>query len=207
MVVEFVTLSIQDVAIESKKLAREFEKKYQCSPDVIVFIAKGGYLIGKLAAEYFDIPLLEIKAQRSGGVIKNFLAPLIKYIPSKIKRYLRDRELSLGIHAKKTDRNILFYDRQIPKQHNWGKIFLVDDSIDTGYTIKACSDYLKKKFPHAIVYVGGLNVWQQSTSIIQTDCALMYDTAIQGPWSVDSAEYRKYISLYEAWVKGHCLNG
>ena len=205
--INIVPLSIQKVSLEGKKLAQEFEKKYQCSPDAVVFIAKGGYLIGQAVAEYFNIPFVEIKAQRSGGSIKKLLSPFVKCFPSSVKSFLRSQELRMGIHTKKMERNISFDERQIPSDAHWKKIFLVDDSIDTGHTIQACVDYLKLKFPYAVIYTGGLNVWRQSFSVLAIDCALMYDTALQGPWSVDSLEYATYIKMYNTWVKGRQMNG
>lgn len=63
-----IELSIKSLEDESKKLAKQIEKKYK--PDAVIFIARGGFLIGRVVSENFNIPLIAITAERSGNTIK-----------------------------------------------------------------------------------------------------------------------------------------
>ncbi|MCU5552577.1 phosphoribosyltransferase, partial [Bacillus cereus] len=84
-------LSIRNLEKESKKLATKIEKDFQ--PDVVIFIAKGSFLIGQTISEYLNLPLLEIQAVRKGNKLKEFIKPIIKIIPKSLKEYLRRKEI------------------------------------------------------------------------------------------------------------------
>ena len=63
-----VTLSLKSLREESLKLAAVVEREYK--PDLVVYIARGGYLIGKDVADYFQVPCVGIHADRRGGGLK-----------------------------------------------------------------------------------------------------------------------------------------
>lgn len=74
-------------------------------------------------------------------------------------------------------------------------ILLIDDSIDTGNTLRSVLDYLKdiKKFN---IKIATLNIFEKEKPIVSADYSLYTDTIIKGPWSEDSIEYEKFLEEY-----------
>lgn len=99
-----VMLSLKSLREESLKLAKKIEKNY--TPDIVIYIARGGYLIGKEISDYFNVPCVGIHAERRGGGVKEVLSPLLRILPSSIKRMLREIELKSDIHKVDKTRNI-----------------------------------------------------------------------------------------------------
>ena len=81
------------------------------------------------------------------------------------------------------------------------RILLVDDSVDTGNTIKKCENKLSEIFPSSDIVTASYNT--MSTSIIYPDYYLYKDTMIRGPWSSDSKKSRQYIKKYNEWKKSY----
>lgn len=71
------------------------------------------------------------------------------------------------------------------------KILIVDDSVDTGYSIKFVRKKLEETFVNVKdIRVAALNVWTKSFSVVNTDYYLWKDTIIVTPMSKDSKEYK-----------------
>ena len=49
-----------------------------------------------------------------------------------------------------------------------------------------------------IFKIAGLNVWDKSRCIINTDFALYKDTVIKTPMSKDSKEYKEFMKIYNS---------
>ena len=79
------------------------------------------------------------------------------------------------------------------------RVLLVDDSIDTGNTIKQIVDYLKKY--ELEIRVAGINIFSISEEVVKVDYYNYRDTLLNGPWSNDSKYYKKFIGDYIKWKK------
>lgn len=190
-------LSIKNLTEIDKKLYNKIRNNYKY--DIVIFVAKGAYLIGKDFADFNNCPLLEIKASRSGGRMKKILSPFLIIMPEKLKTYLRKKEVSSNVHSQNKKRNVE-YDKNIYKKYkNAKKILLVDDSIDTGYTIKCVMDELKNYFDKSIIKVVSLNYFDKAKKIVEPDYFLYKNTMLKGPWSNDSKEHVKYLKMYKRW--------
>lgn len=75
-------------------------------------------------------------------------------------------------------------------------ILIVDDSVDTGYTMKTMVDYLMKNAEgkQQIIKIASLNMFSSSSKVINTDFYLFRDHILIGPWSKDNPQYNKYKS-------------
>lgn len=194
---KYIELSAKDVENQvidlHKKVCGEF--KY----DLVIFIAKGSYIIGKKMADLQQCPLLEISATRKGNRLKKSAGLLLKLMPKKMKVFLRDKEINSNIHGKSIERNI-FFDKKIWKKYMEStNILLVDDSADTGYSIKLCKDEILSFFQKANVRVAVFNFFEKSSNIVSVDYYVYKDTMLSGPWSNDSKEHKHYINEYEEW--------
>lgn len=188
-----LALSIQNVKRDCIKLACEIEKS-NFKPDCVIYIKSGGYLVGKELADYFNINLRGFRISRVGNNAKSKLSFILKILPKFVKIALRELEFKSGFHKKISKRVVTEVENDLIKGRN---VLLVDDSIDTGNTIIAAIDFLKKSYGNAInIKVVGLNKFKLSEGLVKTDYYVYEDSIIIYPWSKDSKEYRDFINLY-----------
>ncbi len=190
-------LSIKDLRKVDKELYNKIKRTYKY--DLVIFIAKGSYLIGKDFSDFNNCSLLEISASRKGGNLKKILRPLLNLIPNKLKVYLRKKEMDSNVHSSNSDRNVCF-NENIWKNHKQCKrILLVDDSIDTGYSVLLAKSEIEKFFKGSDIKVAVLNYFEKAKDIFIPDYYLYKNTIIKGPWSNDSKENKKYLKMYYKW--------
>lgn len=194
---ELLELSKKSLQEENKKLFEKVKKDYDY--DLVVFIARGSYLIGKDLADLNNVPLLEIFATRKGGKLKKIVSPFLKIIPKKVKNILRDKEFNSNYHEKNNGRSINFNEKVWNNYKDKKRILLVDDSVDTGYSIKYAKESIENFFTDSIVKVAGINCFEKSKKIVNTDFYLYTDVLLLGPWSNDSKENKEYLKEYGEW--------
>lgn len=188
-----LTLSMENVKKDCFKLVGEIEKT-NFKPDCVIYIKSGGYLVGKELADYFNIQLTGIRISREGNRIKLKLSFLLKKLPQFVRVALRILEFKSGIHKRKSTRFVTEVDNNLITGKN---VLLVDDSIDTGNTIIAAIDFLKKSYGNNInMKVAGLNKFRLSEELVNTDYYVHEDSLIICPWSKDSKEYGEFTKVY-----------
>lgn len=171
------------------------------SPQLVLFIAKAGYPIGRVIADYFGAPLLGVGAEREGGRLKKLVSPLFRVMPNAVRNYLIGKELSSGFHAKHTERHITFESDLEPYIEKGLRVLLVDDSVDTGITLLRVKEEAEKLLGCS-VRTAALNVWDKSADVIRVDHALYRNTIIKSPMSKDSREYQRFLDEYEKYLAG-----
>ena len=190
-------LLIKDLEEVDKKLYKKIEKSFKY--DCVIFIARGAYLIGKDFADFNDVPLLEIYASRKGGKLKKILRPFLVLIPEKLKVFLRRKEVNSNVHSKNPERDIKYDLTEWEKYKNCKKILIVDDSVDTGYSVLAVKKAVSNFFKEADVKVAVLNYFDKAKDVCVPDFYLYENTMIKGPWSNDSKENKVFLKKYQAW--------
>ena len=197
---DYIELSSEDVESKTIELYNVIlSSNYKF--DLVIFVAKGSYTIGKKLSELGNCPLLEIKATRKGNKLKKIISPFLKIIPKKIKMYLRNKEVKSNVHDKNADRNVIYDVDLWSKYKNCKNIILVDDSVDTGYSIKSCKNEIEKFFNNSDVKVAAFNFFTKSTKVIKVDYIIFKDTMMNGPWSNDSKYHNAFIKEYNNWKK------
>lgn len=194
---DYIELSIEDVKEKSIDLAKNIKEDY--IPDVVIFIAKGAYPIGYEISNFFSVPLLEIFAKRKVGKMKKYIVPFLKWIPKKIKKTLRKKEVTMNVHEKNTQRDICFDETKWKKYKNAEKILIVDDSSDTGNTIMQVKKCVEQYFMDASVKIATFNIFLKSQELVKIDYHIYENTMICGPWSNDSKYYKEFLSNYTKW--------
>lgn len=191
-----ITLSIENLNRKTKKWAREILSVY--SPDMIIYVAKAGFLIGKGFSETMECPMIGVETVREkGNGLKSQIAPLIGKLPLFVRNMLITIELKSGVHKKNDYRKVNLLDEISQLETTKiNKILVVDDSIDTGNSILAVKDYISTIFRNAEIRVAGLNVWDMSKEKVFTDYALYKNTIIKAPMSKDSKEYDVFMKMY-----------
>ena len=192
---EYVELSIEKVKEKSNELYSKII--YDYNYDLVIFIAKGSYLIGEELASLNNADLLEIFATREGGKIKKIIKPLLKLIPKNFLIKLREKEMKSDFHEQRSDRKVSFDVNIYSKYRSKKNILLVDDSIDSGNSVKIARERIKDFFPDSNIKVAVFNVMKKST--LKPDYTLYEDTMICGPWSADSKDNKKHITNYNKW--------
>ena len=194
---ESIELSLKSSKVESKRLAEKICKEYKY--DLVIFIAKGSYTIGKELADFNKCKLIEIRATRQGNSIKEKLNKVLNILPKKVKKVLRNIEFKSNIHEKIIERKIS-YDEKIWQQYTeCKKIILVDDSVDTGHSMKQCKEVVEQYFKNSEIKLAALNVFSKSEKVVHVNYYLYKDKLLEGPWSNDSKENDKFVQLYKEY--------
>lgn len=194
---KYIELSRKDIEEQCKDWAKEIQKSYK--PDLIVYVAKAGYLIGREMKNVFNVPLVGISATREGNDLKEVVGPFVSKLPNFVRNILISLELKSDTHSKNTERKIHYHEGlEKMKSQNIKSILVVDDSVDTGHSMKQVVDAISSLFGDVEIKIAGLNVWDKSRSIIDSDFALYKNTVIKTPMSKDSKEYKDFMRIYNS---------
>jgi len=165
--------------------------------DLIVYVAKAGFPIAFYMNEIFDVPMLGIAAQRKGNKLKQLLGPLVSLFPRIVRDTLITFELKSHVHKKDATRCVYFHESINEINANEiSTILVVDDSVDTGNSMRIVYDKLRETFTKALIVSYSLNVWKQSKEVFVTDYCSFENTVIRTPMSKDSKEYSIFCDMY-----------
>ena len=194
---KYIELTRKDIEEQCKDGDKEIQKTYQ--PDLIVYVAKAGYLIGREMKNVFNVPLVGISATREGNDLKEVVGPFVSKLPNFVRNILISLELKSDTHSKNTERKIHYHEGlEKMKSQNIKSILVVDDSVDTGHSMKQVVDAISSLFGDVEIKIAGLNVWDKSRNIIDSDFALYKNTVIKTPMSKDSKEYKDFMKIYNS---------
>ena len=184
-----------------KQIFRNFK------PDLIVYIARAGYICAKPISELADVPLLGIGAVRSGDILKEILGAIFVYCPKFIRNILATIELRSSIHKKNTERNVTFHKSlEYLNRAVYKSILVVDDAVDTGYSMKKAVEMVQEAFPEASVKSACLNMTcDEKDCVMKIDFVLIHGASVKTPFSKDHREYRKIKKLYYEETKNEYI--
>jgi len=145
-------------------------------------------------ASFFDCTMSGIYSSRSGHSLKSKAKIILRYLPRAVTHLLRDIEFKSKVHTIKSERSVYIESQLPPKGKN---ILLVDDAIDTGYSLKAVLDFLiAKGYRRGHIKTAVLTTTQNNV-ICKADISLFDRVSFAFPWSYDSKEYDRTWKLYE----------
>ena len=190
--------SIEDVSIaELRNYSHELALKIKESgyvPNHVLCVERAGLLVGYEIASFFNCTMSGIYSSRSGHSLKSRAKIILRYLPRTITHLLRNIEFKSKVHEIKKDRHV-YIENQLPPKGN--KILLVDDAIDTGYSLKAVLDFLiAKGYCKDDIKIAVLTTTQNDV-ICRADISLFDHVSFAFPWSYDSKEYDRTWKLYE----------
>lgn len=199
--IETYTKSLESIMSDCEDWAKEIDETYQV--DLIIFIAKSGFLFAKPLAEYFNCAMVDILVSRPASKIKDKLKWIIKFIPDSIIFTILKMPLMYKFNNRNKERNIKVSERfEKEKQRAHKKILIVDDSVDTGWTLQYVYEIVKESFPEAIIKTAAYAVIDYSKDKISVDYYRYRNTIVLTATSRKSAQYGMFLKQYEAWITG-----
>lgn len=188
---------------ELKKLSRNWAKEINAlyTPDLVVFIAKSGFIIAKEFSEFFNVPLQEIAAHRQGGNLRKYLAPIFSKFPLALRNSIVGNPIMYKINGRNDERNIEVSPQlqACAEEKIYKKILLIDDSIDTGWTFKQVFEEMRRLFPESEIRTLALIRMHYAKERFDVDFALYEDTLLLTPAQVDHEEHASFIEDYNHW--------
>lgn len=193
------TKSMESVISDCKEWTKEISKTY--NPDLIVFIAKSGFLFAKPMAEYFNCDMVDILVSRPASHVKDKLKMIIEFIPDKIILSILKTPLMYRFNDKKQGRDIKISPRyECEKQKKHRNILIVDDSVDTGWTLHCVQKIVKESFPNAIIKTAAYAVIEYGSKRVNVDFSRYKNTIVLTATSRKSNQYSMFLQQYESWM-------
>lgn len=178
--------------------AKEIEMDYK--PDLVIFVAKSGFLFAKPMSDYWGCRLVDIKASRPSNSAKDKVAVIKRLIPEWLVIFIITNPINYKYHKKKTQRAIEesgCYSEE--KKENRKRILIVDDSVDTGNTMLEVKRKVQEDFSGAEVKIASYSVFEYSEDVIQIDFYRYWNTVVLTGTSRKSKEYDSFISALNRW--------
>lgn len=192
---------MENVISDCKDWAKEISKTYQ--PDLIVFIAKSGFLFAKPIAEYLDCAMVDILVSRPASKAKDKLKGIIGFVPDGIILRILKMPIMYKFNDKKKERDIKISEKyRHEKQQIHKRILIVDDSVDTGWTMEYVYKIVKESFPGAIIKTAAYTVIDYSKDRVNVDYYRYRNTIILTATSRQSNQYDMFLKRYDAWTTG-----
>lgn len=191
-----IELSMEQLKDISIRTAKEIAARKNIN--LIIYIARAGFPIAYYMNEVFQCRILGIKATRSGSKIKAAAGKYLLYLPETIKDIFREIELKLKIHERHSARRVEFHQSLNAMDLHYGySILVVDDSVDTGNSMKQVLSRIIETFPYAEITTYALNVFDTSRSKLAMDYFTFKNAIIRTPMSKDSHEYSAFYEMYQ----------
>lgn len=195
---EFIEYSLASLCREATRLANLVrEDGYR--PDCVAYLARGGWVIGEVVANYFSIPIIELSVQRSGSLMKEKSSGLLRRLPRSLRKALREREVAVRLFSGQADglrHEALRLTSRYSVPSGILRVLLVDDSADTGHSMAVALEELSLIFPDAEIRTAVINAFAIAEDNVHIDWRLCENCLLGTPSSKDNREYDKFIKLY-----------
>jgi len=167
-------------------------------PNKIVFIERAGLIPGYLINHLIGGELISVEAKRHEGKTKKIFGSILPVLPKAFRSLLR--RIELGKYKKDVKRIItLDSSMQFSKKD---LILIVDDSMDSGYTIAGVKQNLEERGAE----VTNIKIFVINTTIlndlVKPDFLIAEKKIFSFPWSQDSNEYKKFLEYFIRCKRG-----
>ena len=191
-----LTLTRKQLNEEAHKLLAEIQQD-QIHFDMVIGIAIGGIYVSQPIKEEmckngWTGKYNEIKLSRKSTDVKQKwqLKKILTKLPYSVLNLLRIIEVKLfeqfkaGTYNTSKENHVIFSDITRQEIMNSNSILLIDDAIDTGSTVLAIKNVLKKINPDIDVKIAVLTVTHTSP-YIKPDYTLYKHVLLRCPWAED----------------------
>ena len=189
---DFAALETHLIALAEKIRRSDF------APEHILYIERAGLYCAHTLSRHLHISASGIQAQRSANILKEKSRFILRRMPRALSHALRKLEIVSGLHTKNSERRISFQGPQPPRDRN---LLILDDALDTGYSIHAVRQHLLHLgYDPARIKTAVLTITGEQT-MFQPDFYLFDHTIVTFPWSYDSVVFEKAQHQYHAFQK------
>ena len=196
---QVLTLDSDAFEKHAEFLARSVEEKLTDRLDAIVAVRRGGSFVCDAFCRYFpknryrsryDVTLQRPSTKRKGGAVGR----LLKLLPRPILDFMRMAEsYLLSLRHRNTASNMARLDipdglNTILEGYNNPNILIIDDAIDSGDTLYAIVETLKRMNPNTSIRIAVMTETTPCPCVHADFTIYRNRTLIRFPWSND---YRK----------------
>ena len=178
--------------------ASEIEKTYK--PDIIVFIAKSGFLFARPLAEYFKCEMVDVAVSRLDNSQKDIIKRFIPCMPNSLLSFFLKRRVSNPKYREFSER-ILVDTSRFEKINigGYNQILIVDDSVDTGWSLIKVKDLLETRGARGKFRTASYCVLTESKNQTSVEYFRYTDTIVITATSRYNKEYSNFIDNYKMW--------
>jgi len=168
-----------------EKLSMDISKQSTIS---VVGIANSGLALSKpihekLVQSGYQATHFSVTCRRPHSGTRDFASGILKYIPSILSKLLRTIEHHLLQNFRNKQRNIDFHGNDISIA-NCNFILIVDDAVDSGYSLKAVQQNIQIMAPNAKIKTAAYVITQKNPVIVP-DIFQHRDVIVRFPWVMD----------------------
>lgn len=199
---KYVELSFDELGALLDSLGSRIELSFK--PDLVIYLANGGFLVGKAMSEYFNVPLLGSSISRTGNATKSKLQPLLIHLPKLVKLQLRRLEMTYRLSRQHEVAQAHFELYPVASREllcGKPKVLIADDSIDTGASVRSLISFLENNYPELDIKVAVLNVFKEGRNCIDPDWAIFENCLLSTPTSKDNLDYRRFCQMHMEFLK------
>ena len=170
-------------------------------PDLVVFLAKSGFLFAQPMAEEFGCPMVDIAVSRPDNGAKDAIREKTPWAPkwllalalsSKAGYMKHERDGEREMQAGKRLENLALSD--------FKNILIVDDSVDTGWSMLRVQKYLAEVAPESDIRIASYCVIDMSKERVHVDYSRFHNTIAMTATSRFSPEHDGFLRAYEEWL-------
>lgn len=178
--------------------ARRIGESY--APDLVVFLAKSGYLFARPIADELGLPLAEVSVSRPDNGMKDAIRRRTPWLPRWLLALALGSGAGYKAHEEHPNREMVVSERlRALELSRFHKLLVVDDSIDTGWSMLRVLEYLKGRAPESEVRVAGYCVIDMSEARVTCDYSRYRNTIVVTATSRFSPEYQGFLDEYSDW--------
>ena len=187
-----------EVQDDCRKWAAEIRSDFDF--DAIVFVAKSGFLFAEAMADELGVPMADISASRPGNDSKDKISKAVPKLPRWFLALALRSKSQLKFNKTNSERSVIVSERLKALSADTPKrILLVDDSVDTGWTILKVKEEITKLNPEAQIKVAGYCVLDESEDLLKTDFYKYRNMIVITATSRYSSEYKDFVAGFEKW--------
>ncbi|MEW6701519.1 MAG: phosphoribosyltransferase, partial [Bacteroidota bacterium] len=192
---KMLKIKLSDIDSLAKRLTDKILQD-QYVPDAIIYVEKAGFLLAEAIARNLQCyTLIRCEARRPLSSMKKKSSLIIAHMPDWLILLLRKMEVNFKLYKSSNERYVKVHGKIVPLK----KYLIVDDSLDTGYSlkevIKKLTDIGLKAKNYRIAVINILSE-EKLNPVVLPDYYLYKNIHIQYPWSSDSVDYESYLRIY-----------
>ena len=185
--IRIAKMNLKEALENSVTLAEQIANK-GFEPTAVIGIATGGLVPSHVVSQQLDCPLVILKMARPMTGVKTKLG--LGRLPTPVKHFLRRLEMSLGLYRILRKRDVQLIHGEVKR----GRYVIVDDSLDTGNTMRVAMEYLQESAgiqPSDFMLASLTQIFSDAEPA--ADVCIFQNTNFEFPWSQDSPEHSLFL--------------